>query len=390
MSMRISIDFGGRQWRFEIPADEILSRMPRVSLDAPSQLTGVDIGSHSIKVVKLQPVDEGFELVNAELIMLHPETIIDGAMVDFDCVAGQLQKLLIALNGIAERTAISVSGHSTLIKRISLPRMTEAELRKAIKYEAEQYIPFDIKDVYVDVAILPPENPANAFSHGQMEICLVVAKKDVVDDYIRVVERAGGQCVVVDSTATALVNAFEHAYGFPKDENIVITNVGAGQMNIVIIKNGEILFTRDISMGADLVTEEIMKTLGLSWEDAEHYKTAKDEETNEPAIMREVRNLEDRCNHTLVTEIIRSLDFFCATTICSDFGKVYVCGGGASANFSTCLEARLRANKCPTAQIIPFNPFQNIRIDPQRPVSNLLDKMSARFAVAVGLALRRG
>ena len=167
-----------------------------------------------------------------------------------------------------KEAGIAISGHSVIIKKITLPAMTEEELEESIQWEAEQYIPFDINDVNIDVQVLTPE----ASDQGQMDVLLVAAKKDMINDYLAVVQEAGLTPMVVDVAAFCVENAFETNYDLPSSDTIVLVNIGASVININVLADGTTAFTRDISMGGNQFTEEIQKQLSVSYDEAEALK----------------------------------------------------------------------------------------------------------------------
>lgn len=340
---------------------------------------GLDIGSSSIKVTQLKESKKGVHLVTFDMAMLPPEAVVDGALMSFSVVTDKIREL-IRVNRIRNKQcALGISGHSVIIKKISLPEMTQDELADSIQWEAEQYIPFDIKDVNVDVQILNPKT-----SHGQMDVLLVAAKKDVINDYISVVGDAGLTPVVVDVDTFSFQNMFELNYGFPVNETVALINLGASVININVISNGMTTFTRDISMGGSMLTEEIQKQLNVSYEEAEHYKTGGHENVSSSAVFREIMKLSERVSETLVTEIQRSFDFFAATTVNAELSRIFVCGGSSQVpSLTRFLEKRIEV---PVEMI---NPFKNVIIDSKRFDLDLLQRMAPMAAVSLGLALRR-
>src|SRR5512139_836439 len=159
---------------------------------------GLDLGSSYIKTIKLNESKGGYELDLFNLYPLPPELIVDGSIVDSI-------KDMIGKAGIKTKDAvISISGHSSvIIKRISLPEMSEEDLSESIKFEAEQYVPFDIEDVNLDFQIIgPKEEP------GQMDVILVAVKKDIINEYISVIKEAGLNPTIVDIDAFALENMY--------------------------------------------------------------------------------------------------------------------------------------------------------------------------------------
>ncbi len=340
---------------------------------------GVDIGSNSIKICALDESARGLSLKKFDMAPLPPQAIVEGAVMNFSQVQDKLKEL-VSVNKLKGRpAALSISGHSVIIKKISLPQMTEQELDASIMWEAEQYIPFDIKEVNVDVQILDPQA-----GQGQMDVLLVAAKKDVISDYVSIAMDAGLSPAVMDVDTFATQNMFELNYGFPSNETIALINVGASMININIVSNGITQFTRDITMGGALLTEEVQRALNVTYEEAEHYKTGGSENISSSAMFREVQRIAEKVSGTLVTEIQRSVEFFRATSVGEDIARVYLSGGGAQMGpLVRLMESRLQV---PTELV---NPFKNIVIDTKRFDIALLQKIAPSAGVAVGLALRR-
>ncbi len=140
-----------------------------------------------------------------------PDSIVDGAIIDGGAVAEAIRRLFDSKTFKTKEVAASLSGNAVIVKKISLPVMTEAELGESIYWEAEQYIPFDIQDVNLDYQILDPGTGPD--SKGTMDVLLVAAKKEKIADYTNVISQAGRVPVVVDVDAFALQNAYEINYG---------------------------------------------------------------------------------------------------------------------------------------------------------------------------------
>src|SRR5207253_11217475 len=166
---------------------------------------GLDIGSSSVKLVQLKEAKRGYILEAFGVAPLPPEAIVDGALMNSTAIVDAIRQLLAQYKLKNREVAIGVSGHSVIIKKISMPRMTQEELEESIQWEAEQYIPFDVKDVNIDTQILNPD--ANDAT-GQMDVLLVAAKKDMINDYTTVVSEAGLLPQVVDVDAFAVQNMF--------------------------------------------------------------------------------------------------------------------------------------------------------------------------------------
>src|SRR6202158_4756747 len=184
---------------------------------------GLDIGSSSVKLVQLKDAKRGYILEAFGVAQLPPEAIVDGALMNSTAIVEAIRGLGPQYKLKHPEAAIGVSGHSVIIKKISMPKMTQEELEESIQWEAEQYIPFDVKDVNIDTQILNPD--ANDAT-GQMDVLLVAAKKDMINDYTTVVAEAGLLPTVVDVDAFAVQNMFSTNYDVP-DKTIVLINAGA-------------------------------------------------------------------------------------------------------------------------------------------------------------------
>src|SRR5207249_398441 len=147
-------------------------------------------------------------------------------------------------------------GNAVIVKKITLPAMTPAELAESIRWEAEQYIPFDIEDVNLDYQVLDSGKPD---SNGAMDVLLVAAKREKIADYTGVITQAGRVPVVVDVDSFALQNTYEVNYGGDPHAIVMLMNAGASTLNLNIVSGGQSLFTRDISMGGKAYTEAVQK-----------------------------------------------------------------------------------------------------------------------------------
>jgi len=346
---------------------------------ASKNAIGLDIGSSSIKATQLKETGKGVTLLAFDMALLPPETIVDGAIINFTGLVERIRDIVQTNKLKQKKVAVSLSGHSVIIKKIALPEMTPEELEDSIQWEAEQYIPFDIKDVHVDFQILNPKA-----GQGQMDVLLVAAKKEVINEYSTVVREAGLDPVVVDVDTFAVFNQFELNYGVPQDETVALVNLGASTCNINVLAGGVTTFTRDITVGGNLLTDEIAKHFAVTWEEAEHMKTASESTLSTSGVLREVQRLSERVSEMLVTEIQRSLDIFAATSINADISRIFLSGGTAQQGaLVQAMERRLGTG------VELVNPFKNIFVDPNRFDITLLQRIAPVAAVSVGLALRR-
>lgn len=340
---------------------------------------GLDIGSSSVKLVHLKESKRGYVLDAFGVAPLPPEAIVDGALMNSAAVVDAIKELFAEARIKTRQVAIGISGHSVIIKKINLPRMSREELEESIQWEAEQYIPFDVKDVEIDVEILSEGDDAT----GQMDVLLVAAKKDMINDYTAVVAEAGLTPVVCDVDAFAVQNCFEINYELPTTETVVLINAGASVVNINVLANGVTTFTRDITMGGNQFTEEIQKQLNVSYDEAEKLKVGGDMAEVDSVIPQEVERVLQGVADQMAGEIQRSLDFYAATAADSRIARVYLGGGTARipALFKI-IEQRVGV------PVEILNPFKAIEIDNRRFDPGYLMEVAPAAAVCVGLGLR--
>jgi len=342
-----------------------------------SQVVGLDIGSHSIKLA--QVVERGKDLVLAKFAVreLNPEAIVDGTIMDRTQVAGVIAELMQECQIKSKDVAIGVSGNSVIVKRISLPEMGEEELAESINWEAEQYIPFAIEDVNLDFQILGPTPREGA---NTMDVVLVAAKKDKVNDYVSLIAESGLNPTIVDVDAFALENMFEVNYEIETGRVDALVNIGAAVMNINILKDGLSVFTRDSSAGGNQYTEALQKEFGISFDAAEMLKKG---EGGESVDMARAQAIIDSVSDDIAAEAARSVDFFRATTGIENVDRIIVSGGSSLVpGFIEKFSERV------DVQAEMADPFRNISLD-SKVDADMVHRVAPAAAVAVGLALRR-
>jgi type IV pilus assembly protein PilM len=336
---------------------------------------GLDIGSSAVKAVELKPSGKSYKVVAFGSEPIPPDSIVDGAIIDGSAVADAIRRLFDSRKIKTKDVAASLSGNAVIVKKITLPQMTESELAESIYWEAEQYIPFDIQDVNLDYKILEGAGEQK----GTMDVLLVAAKKEKIADYTGVIAQAGRQAVAVDVDAFALQRAYQANNGVEPGQVVVLLNIGASATNINIISGEQSVFTRDISIGGNAYTEALQKELNLPFEAADALKRG---EAVDGAAFEDARPVLRAVSENVMLEIQKTFDFFKATTANDRIDRIVVSGGGSRVEgFFDQLRERFEA------PIEPFDPFRTIAFDARR-FGDPADA-AATVAVAVGLAMRR-
>jgi type IV pilus assembly protein PilM len=339
-------------------------------------LVGVDIGSSSIKVCELKEGRKGARnLVRFAYHPLPAQTIVDGHIINSGAVVEGLEKLFHKQR--SRDVALRMSGHSAIIKKITMPLMNPAELREQIQWEAEQHIPFALSEVEMDWQILN-QRP----EQRQMDVLLVAGKKEEANELKNVALEAKLKPQIIDLDAFTLQNALEAVSGPPPTaQTIALIHIGASLTTLNILSQGTTSFTRDIANAGNHITEEIQRALGISVEEAEAYKCGGD---GRGLVPREVPDIVGQQVEQLAGEIQRSLDFYLATSGDAEVHRVLVSGG--TANIRALLEAIERRAK---VSVERFDPTPIATPDPKTVDMALLGLRASQAVVSYGLALRK-
>ncbi len=337
-------------------------------------LVGVDIGSSSIKVCEIREGRKGTRNVTMfGLEPLPPDTIVDGHIINSGVVVEALEKLFHKHK--RRNVAMRASGHSVIIKKITMPLMTSAELGEQITWEAEQHIPFDLEDVRIDYQVLQERT-----DYGQMDLLLVAAKKEEISDLTNLAVEARLRPMIVDLDAFTVQNVFETGYGqSPLGETVVLIHIGASTTTVNILAEGTTAFTRDIASGGNMVTEEIQRQLNIGREEAESYKCGG---SGAGMVPSEVSDIVVASVDQLAGEIQRSLDFYVATSGDRSLSRIY-CSGG-TANIQALLDSIGQRAQVPVEVLDASRAAMT-----DGPATHQLMGRQPQAVVSMGLALRK-
>lgn len=342
-------------------------------------LVGLDIGSGSVKLIQIKEGRKGYRLEKFGIKPLDPELIVDGTVMDAGRVVEAIKDLLVELAVKVKDVAISISGHSVIVKKIALPIMTEDELEESIRWEAEQYIPFDINDVNIDFHILGV--PEGGEAQDQMNVLLVAAKKDKLAEYTGLVSEAGLNPVVVDVDAFTLENMYGISYEVREGEVIALINIGASNMNINILKGGAFSFTRDIPMGGNRYTEAIQREFNVTFEQAEQIKLGEAEEGFDRSAL---TNIFNSLNAELANEALRSIEYYKSTSFNENVERIFLSGGTSKVSG---LDVEMAEKIGIGVELI--DPFSRMEFNHKEFDPEYLRQVAPLAAVSVGLGIRR-
>ena len=213
-----------------------------------------------------------------------------------------------------------------------------------------------------------------------MDVILVAVKKDIINEYISVVKEAGLNPIIVDVDAFALENMYGVNYQIGDRQNVALLNIGASTINMSILKGGISVFTRDSAMGSNLHTEALQREFNLSYENAEKVKRGESVENVDPDA---VNSVIESASEEILSEIIRSFDYYRSSTMHEDIAEVILSGGCALLKNFASMIAEKTGIETRVAE-----PFKNIRIPKKFDIASL-EEVAPIMAIAVGLALRK-
>jgi type IV pilus assembly protein PilM len=341
-----------------------------------NHLVGLDIGSKTIKVGEIQETSKGSNLVRFGALDIAPGLIEEDGIKDPQGVADSIRQLLKLYNIKEQNVAISIGGYSVIVKKIVVQTMSEEELQEKIPLEAEQYIPFDISDVNIDFQMLgdSEKNP------NQMNVLLVAAKKEMINDYLNVLDLAGLNPCIIDVDAFALQNIYEKNNEL-SDDYVALIDIGANKTSLNILKGDSSVFLRDVSLGCNQINDKLISQISCSVEEAEMIRCGEKQDKISPE---ELQKIESSIVADWTTEIRRAIDFFYSTYPDDHIKRIVLSGGGANVKeFSKLLAVQT------SSEVKVINPFDKLNIDSDRLDTSYLNSMGPQAAICMGLAIRR-
>ena len=374
---------------------------------------GVDIGSHTVKVCQLKRVGEMLELEKFGIAEIFPsgDQPSDPQAI-FAAKVAALKKALESSKIKSKHSVSAVSGESIIVRYLQLPQMPVEELKKALQWEAEEYIPFRLSEVNIDSMVLGQtadrDNP-------KMDVLLVSAKKDLVENHVAILRAAGLEPRIVDVDAFAFLNCYELNHKPSAEECVALINIGSAITSINIFTGGVSRFSRDITIGGEAMTTAIKSRQGCSFAEAERLKITvgapmveaaanSQVDTLAGSLLDDIRGTIDEMTresvnpdtpeamaqqavqnvlNNMLSEVRRSIEFF--ENQYREYNVTRVVLGGGTAmlgNLSGHFEKELGL---PVEMI---DPLRNIRYSHRENDMNMAQTIRHQLGVGIGLGLR--
>lgn len=342
-------------------------------------LLGLDIGTSAVKMLELSAGGKSGYRVERYVIQPLPKgAMVDGNVIDFDAVVGAIEEAKKELRSSAHNVAMALPTAAVINKRIVMPAgLRDEEMESQVESASAQYIPFAMDEVSLDFQIIGP----SLGNEEEVDVYVCASKRERVDEYVAVAEGAGLKATVVTEDTLALLGAYEFAReAYPNNasgEIVMLAEVASANTRINILRDDNIIYSRDQDIGGEQLTNDIVAHYGMSFEEAEEAKLS--------------GNLPDGYKNEVLApyldslgmEISRALQFFFTSTQYSRINRIVLCGGGAVVPGIADAVAQ-RTN----VETSIANPFVNMSRATSSRIRNLEKDMPALLTVC-GLALRR-
>lgn len=335
--------------------------------------TGLDIGSHSIKLVELGHDKTGWTLLSAGSALTPPKALTSTLQADFDAIAVVIKKLVRESGAKMTNIGIALPESQVFTRVIEVPQLSKRELASAIKWEAEQYIPLPLEQVNMDYAILRDTSKTGT---NNMELLLVAAPKVLLEKYLTILESADIAPSAVETEVIASSRVL--ARSLKNVKTVMMISIGAQTTDLAILRSGIIAFTRSISAGGEALSRALSQGLGFESAQAEEYKRTYglDRDKLQGKIVGAVKPIMD----TIIGEMKRAVAFYQEKNKEEKIGTVVLSGGTARLPGMVVYVASELGVEVQLA-----NPWFDINRDARFKV---LDSEGPVFSVATGLALR--
>jgi len=339
------------------------------------KVVGLDIGSSTIKMAELDVGRNGASLVSFGFIPTPSGAVGIGDFNNIPAISDAIRTLVLQSKIKRKNACVGMWGTSVIVKKITMPKIEKKLIAQQVRWEAEQYFPFDPNEISLGHHLIStPGSP------DTMDILLVAAQNMMVNQYRDVVTGAGLKLDVLDVSGFALANTFELNYGKMQGQTIALLNFGAGVTNFVVVHDGEVIFSRDIPFGGYNYTLEIHKEMGVTVPEAEALKLSA---VTGGEVPEQVHSILTSVNDQMVEEIRNSFEFFSASSAGYNITQCFYTGG--SSFLPNLIQ---QTSQITSIQFEPINPFA--RVKPAKGMTaEYLQQIGPFASVVIGLALRK-
>ena len=342
-----------------------------------NDLVGIDIGNSAIKIAKMTGGPKNFHLQKYASIPLSEGAIIECEIQKREEIVAAISEVM-SSSGIAEsNVCIGMSGSNTITKKLQVSDGTEEEIEDQVIWESEQYLPFDLEEAKISIHILG-ENQS-----GGVDVVIGAAKDAAIREIKEIVEEAGLKVRIIDLAIYALANVVEFVLEDKMKEvdySWMVLDIGAQNTLAIIYRGQRIVYSKEVLMGSLLITEEIQRSMGVTFDEAEDLKSLNDESQEFP---QEILDIVNRVLINIFGEIKKIIDFYHSSTAGETIEECFATGG------TLLLPMTLDYLKeVIDIEVQTLNPFEKISFN-QKNIREDIDSVALKSVVVMGLAMRK-
>ncbi|MGH2786145.1 MAG: type IV pilus assembly protein PilM [Actinomycetota bacterium] len=346
-------------------------------------LLGLDIGTSAVRAAEVSMKTEPPTLTRFASAPLPRGAVVGGEIIDTDAVVSALREAIRRGRFQVRNTALGLANQKVVVRQIEMPAMEEEELKGALQFQAQEFIPIPIEDAILDFQIL--EEITNDAGERVLQILLVAAQKDMVNTFVSVAQRAGLDPSAVDLSSFAVLRALGSTTSIlGAREGEALIDIGAAVTNIVVHEGSRPRFVRILPMGGDDVTEALATGLNVSWDEAETVKAriGVTPEGGPIPVEGAARLIEQRAS-AFIDEVRGSIDYYLTQPGAARIATVVATGGGSK--LPGLAERLSAALHLPVEEAQPLSRLRLGKVD-QTP--DELALMGTVCSVSIGLAMR--
>ena len=338
-------------------------------------MAGLDISTSGVRLVELADAGKGVMRLERYATEALPRgAVVDGNIENLEQVTDAVRRVWKKSGTRARHVVLGMPPAAVITKKIILPAgLSEDQLEVQVESEASQYIPFALDEVSLDFDVIG----AAPNSLDDMEVMLAAARREKVEDRVAIAEAAGLTATVMDIESYAARGALEHAALPRQDQIVALFQIGAHATHVSVLLNGEAVYEREQPFGGNALTQDIVRSYGMAFEEAETRKKAGDLPENYRA------DILAPFLESAALEITRAIQFFYTSTPYTRIDQLYLAGGCAL--LPGILDVVAGRTRLPTLLAAPF---EGMQLGP-RVREHQLRQDAPAYLVACGLALRR-
>lgn len=359
-----------------------------------SSSIGLALETNTFRLVQLKPSSGTPVLTHYSAVSVPVGAVMEDEVIDIDVAGQTLAHLWKSAKVSSPKVVVGIANQKVVVRLISLPYMERNELRNAIHYQAQDFIPIPVEEAIIDFDIVGEST--NEENERVIEVLLVAAQKDMISNLMATLNRAGLKPQVIDVSSLALAGVLvEKAPIIAADDShaVALVNIGSGVTNIVVEEQGKPRFTRIAPLAGNNFTQRIAETLNLSFEESEVLKTGiglpalgKEEEAIADIDVDMINKVQDillKEFNKFIGEIRRSIDYyFTQRPGVKNIQNIVLSGNGAKMrNLLSHLEQGLQI------KVVFGHPLQKVKLGPKLS-REIVESEELGMAISLGLAIR--